>query len=375
MNNTDIVLHFLGLNLNLTPIHIGLFTLNILFFFLAAPIVGRLNFDPNNYNNKLWTFRFFNILFLVLHIIDIILADINKSYEQQLSKMAFCLISIYTITIIHHVSSHFVLMKYGQNRVIDNKTVHIQSYSSRVVQLLMTLFYIFVNLIIIIQLLGFKSLLETTGLVGIVFGFFALTSSIWAPDIFHGLALLNSNMFCDGDIIELEEEVYIICRTSLLETVLLNVKNNHRTRLRNSTLASQKIDNLSRLADAQGIRETIVYKIGYPEISGNNKEEAILEFKESVNRMFDKAFDACISCEKIEINPHVKPEYFLIETGDHALQYSLSFYVNKIKRTKISREARAFVRTKYLVNEKVFESSIKEGLNLSTPILHSKVLS
>jgi hypothetical protein len=369
MITTDLTFQILDFNITLTPLHMGLFTLNIIFFFLAAPIVKRLNFDPNNYQSKLWMFRFFNVIFLLLHIADLILLDLHPQYGKQLSKMAFCLISVYTVTILHHVSSHFVLLKFGSNKLIDNQHVNIQSYSSRVVQLLTTLFFAFINLIIIIQILGYKSLLETTGLVGIVIGFFALTSSIWAPDVFHGLALLNSNMFSDGDIIEVDGEAYIIYKTSLLETVLLNIKNNHRTRIRNAQLASKKIDNLTKLADAQGNRETIIYKVGYPQFNDKTKLEELERFKDRVKSMFDNAYNECVEESGIEINPNSKPEYFLVETGDFALSYSYSFYVNRIKKTKISREARAFLRTKYQVNEKVYKHSVIEGLNLSTPIL------
>lgn len=371
MIETGITLKILNFNIVLTPMHLSLFSLNIIFFFLAAPIVKRLNFDPKNYQTKLWTFRFFNFVFFFMHILDLVLADINSSYEKQLSKLAFCLISIYSVTILHHVASHFVLKKFGAIKVIDNQHVNIESYSSRMVQLLTTLFFAFMNLLIIIQILGYNSLLETTGLVGIVFGFFALTSSIWAPDIFHGLALLNSNMFEDGDIIEIDKEEYIIYKTSLLETVLLNIKNNHRTRLRNSVLASKKIDNLTKLADAQGNRETIVYKLSYPKEC--NSSEKFESFRDSVEEMFDKAFEECKGCQKIEINENARPEVFLIETGDYALHFSFSFYINKIKKTKISKDARAFLRTKHLVNEKVFKQSTLMGLSLSTPTLYEKV--
>ena len=55
----------------------------------------------------------------------------------------------------------------------------------------------------------------------------------------------------DGDILEFDGEHYIVYKTSFLETVLLNVASNHRTRIRNSNLSDIKIDNLTKLAHSQ----------------------------------------------------------------------------------------------------------------------------
>jgi hypothetical protein len=347
---------------SLTPGHVALLLFNISLYFLASPIVRRLNFEPKKVQTKIWTFRFFNFMFLILHVLDFILQDLKIQYGKQLSLIAQCLISIYTIRLIHHVCSHFVKMKFGSQKDIDGKEVSIENYSSRVVHLLMTLFLAFINLIIVIQILGFNSLLETTGLIGIVIGFFALTSSIWAPDIFHGLVLLNSKMITDGDLVEIDGDAYIVFKTSLMETVLLNIVNNHRTRVRNSYLGTSKIDNLTRLADAQGIRETILYKVSYPQ-----NEKDLEDHDKRIQQMFRDAFESCTAHTDIQINENSKPEVLLTEAGDHALHYSFSFYLQKISRTKVTKEARAFLRTKYLVNESVFKASVKNGIDLSTP--------
>jgi len=226
--------------------------------------------------------------------------------------------------------------------------------------------------VLVINIWGFNSLLETTGLIGLVLGFCALTSSIWAPDIFHGLVLLNSNMVEDGDIVEIEGEHYIVFKTSFMETVLLNIANNHRTRIRNSTLSSLRLDNLTKLAHSHGLRDSILYKIGYPIDLNQEKELRILELakhNECITLMFNEAYKECCENEGVRINSNNPFEIYLKEASDFALIYSVSFYISKVKKTKFTNQAREMLRTKDLINEIIYKHSVISGVDLSTPIL------
>jgi len=46
--------------------------------------------------------------------------------------------------------------------------------------------------------------------IGFIGVFLALTSNIWALDVFHGLIILNSAMFSEGDVIQFNdgEQIY-----------------------------------------------------------------------------------------------------------------------------------------------------------------------
>jgi len=368
----DITLYefnFFTINVRLTIFHSFLFILNFLLFAFSGKIVRVLSFDDDKISINTWTFRFFNILFFFLHSLDLLLVGMNKTYQQQLSKIALTLISFYTIKMFLHVVSHFIRQKFGHQKIIDSKNVNIENYSTRVVNILTTSVVLFINLIIVINIWGFNSLLETTGLIGLILGFFALTSSIWGPDLFHGLVLLNSNMVEDGDILEFDGEHYIVYKTSFLETVLLNVASNHRTRIRNSNLSNIKIDNLTKLAHSQGLRETIIYKIGYPNLNLQDYHR----HEEQVYMMMEDAFRECTESENININENKPFEIFLTETADYSLNYSVSFYLSKVKKTKFTYQARELLRTKFQVNRIILKNAIKYGISLSTPIIHKQL--
>jgi len=103
---------------------------------------------------------------------------------------------------------------------------------------------------------GADSLLGTTGIFGIFIGFLAFTSGIWAPDIVSGLIILNSDILVDGDVVVIDghKDEFIIARITLIYVVLYDVRNNHRSLLRNTQFIQNRIDNLSRVADGDALQ-------------------------------------------------------------------------------------------------------------------------
>ena len=62
------------------------------------------------------------------------------------------------------------------------------------------------GLIACVRILGFDSLLEAGGLLGVMGVFLALTQASWAPDIISGLVILNSRMVEEGDVLQLGDD-------------------------------------------------------------------------------------------------------------------------------------------------------------------------
>ena len=349
-----------------------LFLVNITLFIFAGKIVSSFDYDKKDTSLKKWGFRFFNMAFLGLQLLNIILTGINNNYQQSLSKVSYSLVTVYISYLIIHISAHFVNSKFGKKKIIDGKEVPLVSYSSRMVNILVFGSFSFLALVTVINIWGYESLLEATGMIGLLLGFIALSSSIWGPDLFHGLMLLNSNTIEDGDIIEVNDEFFIIHKTSFMETALLDIQNNCRSRMRNSTLASLRIDNMTKLAHSHGLRERLVYNSGYPSNSSFDeltRKKMLKDFNQKLDCMFNKAFEESTLNKDIKINKNLPFEILLEETGDYALRYSVSFYISEVKKTRFTHQARSILKTKYLVNEIIFEESINHGIDLSTPIL------
>jgi len=262
--------------------------------------------------------------------------------------------------------------RFGRSRMQDNKPIYTETYNSRLVSIVLLAIIVVTTIYGLIKVWGADSLLETTGIFGIFIAFLAFTSSIWAPDIISGMIILNSDILEDGDVVTISDHSneYIIARVTLIYVVLYDVRNNHRTLIRNSQFMNNRIDNLSRIASSNGIRQALVYNIGYPKFPDNIelRVAALNDFKETIGDLFERANLACNEAQEIKINDNKPFEWALTNAGDYALEYTLWIYLERIPNTKVTSKIRQHLMgTIYKVNEAVYTASILEGIDLSTP--------
>ena len=167
---------------------------------------------------------------------------------------------------VSHIIAYFIIRNYGHEREINGKKRQVSTYHTRLLSIFTSVFIAIMALISIIQLLEFDSALKAGGVVGFIGVFLALTNNVWAPDIFSGLIILNSDMLEEGDIIEIHDSqpIYaLVYKTKVFHTVILNLVDNHRIMIRNAKLRDYTIHNLSKFASAKGLRESLVFNIGY----------------------------------------------------------------------------------------------------------------
>jgi small-conductance mechanosensitive channel len=204
--------------------------------------------------------------------------------------------------------------------------------------------------------LGFDSVLEAGGVIGIIGVFLALTSSIWAPDIFHGLIILNSDMFSEGDVIQFKDgsdPVYgLVYKTKVFHTVILNIVNNHRVMIRNAKLRDFTVHNLSKFASARGLRENLSFKIGY-DVSADQVKE-----------LFETVYEKAKEDTGIALEEQYDLEYGVKDTGDHAVEWVLYYYTKEVEKLMLTRQR---------LLQLMLETSIKKGISLATPISHLDV--
>ncbi|MGH1486658.1 MAG: mechanosensitive ion channel domain-containing protein [Cellvibrionaceae bacterium] len=357
-------------------IHGVIFVCNLLLLFFSKPIIDRI--DPGQ-DHKI-ALRFFitiNILFLIFHVFDILLMTININYQNLFIKLAYSALCFYLSVLIFKIGNAFVRRRFGKSKTFDDETIYLDSYSSRVVELLFLAVIFIFTTYALIKIWGLDSLLETTGIFGIAIGFMALTSSVWAPDILSGLIILNTNILEDGDVVVIDgyDDEYIIHKVSFIYTILYDIRNNHRTFIRNKRFIESKIDNLSRLASTDGIRKSISYKIGYPTLSSESKEERtdnLKHFSRQVDKLFSTANEMAIESNELPIKKSKPFEWFLTNTGDYALEYTLFIYLEAVPTTKITSLARKHLLSSvYTVNSLVLEASAISGVELQTPDLLS----
>jgi len=349
-------------------VHLFVLVVNLLLLIFSKQIVSIFKVSSNN-DFELSIFRALNVLFLFFHIFDFALINLNKDYQNAFSRLAWTLLAIYLGVFFFNLFSYLSRKKFGIKKTFDDKVTYIDTYNSRLIDLIALTLISIISLYIIIDIWDFDSLLQTTGIFGIFAAFLALTNQIWAPDMFYGMVILNSKMLEDGDVIQFGEESdeFIINKVTLIYTILLDVRNNHRTLIKNSKLVEAKIDNLSKKASTDGLRMKLSYKIGYP------KKDDLREFKKSIHEMFSEVNEIAIENEDIKINENVNFECYLHETGDFALHYDLFYYLDTLPNTKVTRTVRSYLlKTQNLINEEVYKASVKHNIDLSTPILYQK---
>lgn len=362
------------------PVLSALFFLNILLLVLSRPIVNWV--APNQDNKtKIKIAQLLNVLVLLFQIIDFALRQSFDGYDGgYLVNLGISLMFIYTGVFLYSVSGTFTRKRFGRARTLDEDTIYYETYNSRLVNLVLLAIIILTVVYALIKTWGADSLLETTGIFGILIAFLAFTSGIWAPDIVSGLIILNSDMLVDGDVVIVDghEDEFIISRVTLIYVVLYDIRNNHRTLLRNTQFVQNRIDNLSRVASSDGIRQSIKYNIGYPNFSPDLvlRETELADFHKTIEAMFKRAYAVCVANEDAKVNANKPFEWALTNAGDYALEFTLWIYLERIPNTKVTSTIRKHLMgTMFKVNTAVFNASVIEGLDLSTPDLITARLS
>lgn len=357
-------------------IHGVVFACNLLLLFFAKPVINRI--DPGqDHSTALRFFVTINVLFLILHIFDLLLMTITTSYENLFIKMAHSALCFYSSVLIFKIGNVFFRKRFGKVKTFEGEKIYLDSYSSRIVEIIFLVVVFLLTTYTLIKIWDMDSLLETTGIFGIIIGFIALTSNAWAPDVLSGLIILNTKILEDGDVVVVDgyKDEYIIHKVSFIYTILYDIRNNHRTFIRNKRFIESKIDNLSRIASTDGIRKSLTYKIGYPELSSsdiNVRQAALESFNRRVDKLFSTANEIAISKKELPIKNKKEFEWHLTNTGDYALEYTLFVYLESVPTTKVTSLARKHLLSSlYTINAIVLEAAATAGLELKTPDLLS----
>ena len=325
-------------------------SVNFLLLIFAKQILKAVYQNPekvSGFTRKVMTFRALNLLIMLTYGYYRFFQD--KDNKNLALNVIATLAIIYFAYLAMHLAHAFLVRQYGKEREIKGKKRYISTYQTRLLSIFSSIFIGVVALISIIRFLGFDSVLEAGGVIGLFGVFLALTSSIWAPDIFHGLIILNSDMISEGDVIQFNdgEEIYgLVYKTKVFHTVILNIVNNHRVMIRNSKLRDFTVHNLSKFASAKGLRENLKFKIGY-DVS-----------TDAVEDLFETVYDVAKKDSGIAIEEQYQLEYGVLDTGDHAVEWVFYYYTKDVEK---------LMRTRQRLLRLMLETAVERGISLSTP--------
>ncbi len=293
--------------------------------------------------------RLLNILVLLTYGYRFLSVPAGQSgYALKVLSIA---VIVYLAYLTSNILSYFIYKHYGRHREFNGKTLVGETYQTRLFTLLSNIFITIITLISVIQQLGFQSLLETGGVLGFIGVMLALTQASWAPDIISGLIILNSDLFEEGDVVELEngrKTLGTVFKTKVFHTEILNLVNNHRIMIRNAALRDQTVHNLSKFASSKGLRECLSFKIGY----AVNPSEC--------KKMFEQAFAAMVE-QGVPLAEQFGYDVKVLNTGDHAVEWGFIYYVKDVEKLiSIRRDAM----------EIILKTATAASISLATPLTH-----
>ena len=339
---------------NLSVLDLAVVSINVLLIIFAKPLVSALSSDTTEGQTKQLRYN----LVRATNIFILIAYGYHAVYRnEELTGAGIKVVSIIAILYFTYFCNYFlqylVRKHYGKVREIGEKKLYIETYQSRLFSLLSIITLTILALIAVIRVLGFESLLEAGGILGVLGVFLALTQAAWAPDVISGLIILNSDMFEEGDIVEIESIFGRVYRTKLFHTEIINLRNNHRIMLRNANMRDKTIHNLSKFATGMGLRECLEFNIGYNVATSD------------VRSMFENAYQKAAKDDaSLETNP--EPKVKVLTTGDHAITWGFLFHVKKVDQ---------LINIRRSLREYILEESKLRNISLATPITQSIELS
>ena len=336
------------------PLLIFVVVLNLILMIFAHKILSIIYHEPIDspgFRQRVIIFRIFNVVIIVSFIL-------SKLFENQdTTHLGYTIVAILTVLYLSYASLHllhyWVRVKYGKQKEVEGSQQVIDTYNSRLLNIFSTVIISVIALISIVRLLGFDTLLEAGGAIGIIGVFLALTQSAWAPDIISGLVILNSKMMDVGDVIEFndgEKTLGVVYKTRIFYSEILNLTNNHRIMIKNSKLRDLTIHNLSKFASAKGLRECLKFNIDY-----HNNENQVKE-------MFLTAYQRMNDNQDVSLDSLYPIEIAINETGHYAVEWACYYYTKDIKNIITIRQQ---------FREEILKTSKEMNISLATPQLHT----
>ncbi len=315
----------------------------------------HVTFTDRQHEVKLQVFRAVCLLIIMILLLNHFVFPGDR--QSIASKVVGVMMVLFCAFWSTQILKYFIRRQYGHVREVNGTQLISDTYNSRLLSLLITVLVVIIALIGIIQVLGFKSLLEAGGMIGFLGVMLALTQASWAPDIISGLIILNSGLVDEEDVIEMGDGVVAqVFRTKLFHTELLHLVDNHRIMINNAKLRDMSICNYTKFASARGLREKLSFKIGY-DVKPND-----------VRDMFEAAYQRAVDDTGLPLNEGHELELRVLDTGDYAVEWGVFYYINDKKKIK------GIIKIKQLFREMILEESLERGISLATPDLFQNAL-
>ncbi|WP_456375008.1 mechanosensitive ion channel domain-containing protein [Thiolapillus sp.] len=306
--------------------------------------------DEGLFRSRLNLFRVASVIALAIIISSAIMHP--GSGALWITRTLGVMLAIYIAWLCFYFIARLIRRRWGGERKRGDETVFVETYNSRLLTLIAGAVVSVVTLVAVIRIMGYSTLLEAGGVLGVLGVMLAITQSSWVPDLVSGLVILNSRLIAEGDIIQLGEDnnqVGMVFRTKVFFTEILHLANNHRILIQNSKLRSMTVHNLSRFASAKGLRESLNINVSYDVT------------EEQVNDLFNQVMEYAREDNDLPLENQYEVEIRATRGGDYAVQWTCFYYI---------KETRQVLKIRQLMLALVLRTAREQNLSLQTPVLY-----
>jgi small-conductance mechanosensitive channel len=266
---------------------------------------------------------------------------------RRLSLTGLTILFSYAAYVVAHV---WIVRRYGRTREIEGQSYAYQTYQSELFSLLVLLFIVVTAFLLVLSIWEVEQWLKGTSALGALVLVMFFTKDVWLPDNINGLILLYNNDIEPGAVIRVPglDLEGVVLRTTLIQTTLRDLVQQHLILVPNAMLRQQKIEIISQCGSS-GFRDFVEFNIGY-DVAPEHVEE-----------LLRAAWQAACEAEN-GINPDSEPRIHMTDNADHAIRWRLMYAVRNVYRVHVAR---------FAVQRAASRVALERGIGLNTPLTHA----
>lgn len=330
---------------HLTAMEYFTFAVNALVYCFSKSIAshyGEIK-DESKMRARLRILHGFNLTVFITFMVSVAIND-DRFPADQISQTSLTLLITYLLI---HLAEVLLLSRYGKAITVMGFTRRVETSTSRTLELVACGVILLSMMIVLINVWGLTSSLQTTGVVGFLAVLVFTTKDYWLRDFLSGILLISGDRMQRGDVISIPAEniLGIILEIRGLQTSIRDLVRGHDIEIPNSSLLKHRVDFFKENPGGP-FRDYVDFKIGY-----NTSPATINKFLKAV---FAKA------CQESDgIDTDKDPRIALKENEDHAARWRLAYVLKSPQKLLSIRDA---------VNLAAYELQGEFDLSVSTPV-------
>lgn len=330
---------------HLTAMEYFTFAVNALVYCFSKSIAshyGEIK-DEAKMRARLRILHGFNLTVFITFVISLTVND-DRFPADQISQTSLTLLVTYLLI---HLAEVLLLSRYGKAITVMGYTRRVETSTSRTLELVACGVILISMMIVLINVWGLTSSLQTTGVVGFLAVLVFTTKDYWLRDFLSGILLISGDRMQRGDVVSIpaEDILGIILEIRGLQTSIRDLVRGHDIEIPNSSLLQHRVDFFKENPGGP-FRDYVDFKIGY-----NTPPASINKFLKAV---FNKA---CKESEGIDTDK--EPRIALKENEDHSARWRLAYVLKSPHKLLSIRDS---------VNLAAYELQDEFDLSVGTPV-------